>query len=341
MSATEPVFAAFQASIPETAFKIKQQNIRPYKRLKVLLSVLLAFVLLSTAAVVAFYGYVTYKLMDPPIPALASNPLKAIGTPYADVTFPAANGKTTLSGWYIPGESRNTVILSHGYGGNREEPWISLYNIASELHKNRFNVLMFDYGFVRPENKVTGGIQESQELKGAIRFVKELGDDQIYIWGFSMGAGTALQTALTDSVKDIDGMILDSTFLLDPDTMFFNLKQRVNNLPRHTSVFMVNLLSPFISGHSLSDVPYKLVKETKYSIPIFMIHGQRDKVAPYQTVTRFFESQDVNSASQLWIIPDGRHEMLYKYHKQEYIQRTMKFLYDSVNRTNASRFVSI
>ncbi len=308
--------------------------------LKPLLAVILAFALLAAIALVAVYSYITYKMMSPPIPALTSNPMKAMGLAYSDVTFPAANGLTELEGWYVPGSSRNTVVLSHGYGGNREEIWVSLYQIAEELHKNRFNVLMFDYGFVHPEGKVTGGIQESQELKGAINFVKELGDDQVYVWGFSMGAGTALQTAMVDANHDIDGMILDSTFLLDPDTMYYNLKQKDARLPRSTSVFMVNMLSPFISGHSLSQVPYKKVQSTTYTIPLFMIHGEKDKVASYENTVNFFSKQKGNDLSRLWLIPDGRHEMLYKYHKADYIKNTMKFLYDCVNQTNAHRYIS-
>jgi fermentation-respiration switch protein FrsA (DUF1100 family) len=123
--------------------------------------------------------------------------------------------------------------------------------------------------------------------------------------------------------------------------MYFNLRQRINNLPRAVSVFMVNILSPFFTGHSLSDVPYKLVKQTQYSIPIFMIHGEKDIVAPYTSVTSFFATQKVNPASQLWLIPDGRHEFLYKDHKKEYMQRSLKFLYDCVHRTEAARYAEI
>lgn len=52
------------------------------------------------------------------------------------------------------------------------------------------------------------------------------------VWGFSMGAGTALQTGLVS--EDIDAMILDSTFLLEPDTLYHNIKQNID-LPRQPS----------------------------------------------------------------------------------------------------------
>src|SRR5690606_28567965 len=134
---------------------------------------------------------------------------------------PSRNGESHLEGWFIPGSSKKTVIFSHGYGGNREELWVPFYTLAKELHKQKYNVIMFDYGYVQPDNNriVTGGVQESQELLGAVDFVKNKIGGQVYIWGFSMGAGTALQAAL-DSENEITGMILDSTFLLNPDTLY-------------------------------------------------------------------------------------------------------------------------
>jgi len=339
MSTPEVALNVFPASIDGSAFIEAPIVPRPYwliRRWRLILSLLLIGAILAASGLVGFYAYILYRLQKPPVPALSSNPWKSIGLPYSDVEFPSVNGKTRLDGWYIPGASRNTVILSHGYGGNREEPWIPLYQIAKELHMNGFNVLMFDYSFVRPEHYVTGGIQESSELRGAIRLVKELGDDQIYIWGFSMGAGTALQTALQDP-HDINGMILDSTFILDSNALFQNVKQRLTRLPRFPSLFMLNLLSPLYTGYSLNQVPIEQMKSTKFSMPLFLVHGEQDKVAPVTSVEALYQEQKGYPGTELWLIPDGQHEFIYKYHQQEYMKRTIKFLYDSVHQTNAAR----
>ncbi|WP_058300910.1 alpha/beta hydrolase [Gorillibacterium timonense] len=339
MSTTEASLAIFPTSLDGSAF-INAPVLRPtrslIRRMKLILILLLVGTILAASALVGFYAYILYRLQKPPVPNLGSNPWKAIGLTYSDVEFPSANGKTRVDGWYIPGASRNTVILSHGYGGNREEPWIPLYQIAKVLHNNRFNVLMFDYSFVRPEHYVTGGIQESSELRGAISLVKELGDEQIYIWGFSMGAGTALQTALVDS-HDINGMILDSTFIMDSDAVYQNVKQKLNRLPRFPSVFMLNLLSPIYTGYSIKQVPINQVKSTKYQMPLFLVHGEQDKVAPIASVVSFYEEQKDYPGTELWMIPDGQHEFIYKYHQEEYMKRAIKFLYDSVHQANLSK----
>lgn len=339
MSTPEITFSVFPAPMDGSAFMEAPALRRPIwmlRRWRLLLSLLLTVAILASGAMIGFYAYILYRLQKPPVPGLSSNPWQAIGLPYSDVEFPSVNGKTRVDGWYIPGASRNTVILSHGYGGNREEPWIPLYQIAKALHQNGFNVLMFDYSFVRPEHYVTGGIQESSELGGAVRLAKELGDDQIYIWGFSMGAGTALQTALQDP-DDINGMILDSTFILDSNAVYQNIKQRITRLPRVPSLFMLNLLSPLYTGYSLKQVPIQQVRSTKYAMPLFLVHGEQDKVAPVASVEAFYEEQKGYPGTELWLIPDGQHEFIYKYHQQEYMNRAIKFLYDSVHQTNQAR----
>lgn len=161
--------------------------------------------------------------------------MQAKGLAYEDVTFPAKDGSRMMSGWYIPSEgATKTIVFSHGYGANREESWVPMYDLAHYAHSLNFNVVMFDYGFAAQGNKdiATGGKKESQQLLGAIDFAKERGAEELVVWGFSMGAGTALQTGLVS--EDIDAMILDSTFLLEPDTLYHNIKQNID-LPRQPS----------------------------------------------------------------------------------------------------------
>lgn len=324
MSTTQATLTAFPATISGNAY-IPLLPVRPRRRLRLILILLLIPALLLLSLATGFYAYLLYHIQKPPVPALTSNPLRAIGLPYNDISFASSDGSTQLAGWYIPGTTLKTVILSHGYGGNREEIWVPMYEIAKELNKNRFNVLMFDYSSVYADSYVTGGIQESRELIGAINYAKALGDQQVYIWGFSMGAGTALQAALNDG-DDINGMILDSTFILDSETMYHNLQQKVKRLPRLPSIFMLNLLSPLYSGYSLKQVPTGLVKTNTYEMPMLLVHGEMDKVAPVWTITRFYEKYKDNPNTELWLVPDGQHEFIYKYHQEEYMQRTMSFL---------------
>ncbi|UUZ82987.1 prolyl oligopeptidase family serine peptidase [Paenibacillus sp. P26] len=166
------------------------------------------------------------------------------------------------------------------------------------------------------------GIRESQELLGAVRYAKDQGAEKVFVWGFSMGAGTALQAAL--QTKDIDGMILDSTFILEPDTLYHNMKQEAN-LPKFSQP-LVHMFFPALNGVSLNQIPYTKVKETQYNIPIFFIHGEKDLKAPYEMAEEIFANQKPESGSRLWSLPNDGHELIYKAHKKTYLQMTTGFL---------------
>ncbi|OPH59285.1 alpha/beta hydrolase [Paenibacillus ferrarius] len=298
---------------------------RLLRKKKLILTILISFLTLCLSLLLAFHAYIAWTLARPHIDPLHSDPMRAVGLPFSSVTFPSLNGASQLDGWFIPAQSSKTIIFSHGYGGNREELWVPLYNLARELHLQNYNVLMFDYGYVHPGSKrlMTGGIQESQELLGAINYVKQLSSGPIYIWGFSMGAGTALQAALQNNT-DISGMILDSTFLLNPDTLYHNMKQVVN-VPKFPSLPLVRLFFPLLNGVSLHEVPYNKVTSTAYPMPIFFIHGTEDYKAPYGMVEDMFKQQKAPE-SKLWIIPKAQHELLYRAEPKAYIRKTMNFL---------------
>jgi len=272
---------------------------------------------------VALHAFVAYLLSHPPATPLASNPLAAKNLAYADVSFSSADGHSLLDGWWIPAEdSPKTVVLSHGYGTNREESWVPMYDLAELLHGMSYNVLMFDYGFANRAHAATGGVRESQQLIGAIRYARSMGSDDVVVWGFSMGAGTALQAALRS--EKVDAMILDSTFLPDEETIYANIR-RYLPLPKYPTVSLIRWFFPMMSGVGLDQVPSSQAQQTDYPFPIFLIHGTADDKAPESIAENVARAQ-TNALSELWIVPDAIHEMIYRTHTEEYVGRTSAFL---------------
>ncbi|TJY42405.1 alpha/beta fold hydrolase [Cohnella pontilimi] len=292
---------------------------------RILLSILL---IAASALILAFcvlHAYIAWKLSHPDVAALASNPMAAKNLAYSDVTFPSADGRSILSGWWIPAESGQSVVLSHGYGANREESWVPMYDLADMLHQKGYNVLMFDYGFANHRHPMpaTGGRLESQQLLGAIQFAKQQGSDQLIVWGFSMGAGTALQAALHQA--PVDGMILDSTFLPNEDTLYFNLEQSKLKLPKYISMQMIRWFLPIVGGTSLDQIPAAAAQHTSFDFPILLIHGTADNKAPAYLSENVAHAQK-NPNSGLWIVKGAIHEMIYRTRTKEYNARIDAFL---------------
>src|SRR5690606_29114809 len=114
-----------------------------YRHLAV--SLVSSFVVLVLLAVIAVHGYIAWTLAHPYVAPLGSNPKLAKNLDYEDISFASMSGRTVVDGWYIPStqHSSRTVVFSHGYGANREETWVPMYDLANLLHGLRYNVLMF------------------------------------------------------------------------------------------------------------------------------------------------------------------------------------------------------
>lgn len=291
-----------------------------------LIAVISSVLVFAILLVVAFHGFVAWMLAYPFVPPLSSNPMEAKNLAYEDVNFPSASGLTSVHGWYIPAaaQSARTIVFSHGYGANREETWVPMYELANLLNRLDYNVLLFDYGYASKLDRApaTGGREEAQQLLAAINYAHTQGAEQIVVWGFSMGAGTALQAALQTDL--IDAMILDSTFLADPDTLFANVKHFVN-LPKYPSLPLIKAMLPLWTGTSFGQLQTDQVRQTAYTMPIYMMHGTDDDKAPVQMAEAVAALQ-THPLSGEWIVPGGRHELLFQVHPKEYIQRAAAFL---------------
>jgi fermentation-respiration switch protein FrsA (DUF1100 family) len=291
-----------------------------------------AIIAMFFIAIVIFHGYVAWMLAYPYVAPLASNPKEAIGIDYEEVIYPSHSGETTVSGWYLPAPavdgssdfSKRTVVFSHGYGANREESWVPMYDLAKLLHDLSYNVLLFDYGYASKQYRApaTGGREESQQLLASVNYARSRGAEDIVVWGFSMGAGTALQTALV--TDEIDAMILDSLFVPSSEALFDNLNQFVE-LPRFPSLPLIETMIPLWTGTDFGSIPAEEVVAHPYDMPIYIIHGTKDAKASYETAQAISANQK-NAMSRSWIVEDGQHEMIFRKHPTEYIGRAAMFL---------------
>ncbi|GGD87644.1 alpha/beta hydrolase [Paenibacillus nasutitermitis] len=346
-----------EGSLPSPRHSLQPagKTISRARRRHAAIAVVSAFMALLLVAIVAFHGYVAWIIAHPYVAPLTSNPQIAKGLDYKDANFPSKSGRTTVHGWYIganaaaappvyktaaastdqngqvdaasPAASKRTVIFSHGYGANREETWVPMYELAALLHRLHYNVLMFDYGYASEQDRspATGGIEEAQQLLAAVQYAREQGAEQVVVWGFSMGAGTALQAALqTDDSDKIDALILDSLFLPSPESLFNNVRQYLD-LPRFPSLPLVQMMLPFWTGTSFNQIPAQQVMQTSYTIPTFIMHGTEDLKAPIATAEHIASSQ-ANPLSREWIVQGGKHELLFQTRPKEYIQRAALFL---------------
>ena len=149
----------------------------------------------------------------------SDEPLLAAPDPLACETFGARAGDELvtddgvgLAGWYLPsraaiGEDGPTVILSHGWTGNK-----SGQLDEALMFVQRANVVMFDFrNHGQSETAdTTQGIHEQRDLAAVVDWVvRQKGADTIVLWGQSMGGHAAVNVAADD--ERVDALILDAT----------------------------------------------------------------------------------------------------------------------------------
>lgn len=134
-----------------------------------------------------------------PAPSEVSVPAD-LGFTVEDVRFKSTDS-LTLSGWYVPAQNGATVILLHGYGGNRT----GMIWFAQQLVDSGYGVLMYDE---RASGESQGdhrsyGWEDPRDVDGAIRFLSERGAaDNVGIAGCSTGADIALHSAALNPALD-------------------------------------------------------------------------------------------------------------------------------------------
>ncbi len=246
-----------------------------------------------------------------------------IGLQYQEVTFPAAEDKLNLRGWYIPATtpSEKLLILLHGNITSRTT-WL---RILPNLAQQGYNLLLFDFrGCGQSEgDTVSFGYYEQRDVQGAIDYAKELGfkSDKIGLVGQSAGAATGL--IIFSRNHEIKAMVSDSSFA--------DLNSELEHaLPFYTKEIIQPLFLPgiqlwarLVHGIDTNQVnPEEAVKNLKDQHVLF-IHSQIDKIVP---LSHFYRLKNAaGSAAESWLVPDAPHIVTTERHPEEYVYHLVKF----------------
>lgn len=244
--------------------------------------------------------FLVYRMINPDGINSARTP-DYFGLKYEEVSFKSADG-TDLAGWYLDNEKESTAIVMHGYPADKGSMLSEITLLAED-----FNVLAFDFrGLGESGGKnSTLGAKETKDLHGAIDYLKEEKNiEEVSLWGFSMGAGVALQVAPQR----------DEVIAVVSDSSFSSMEKSLDSL------FGVPILSqtmkPFIRFWTkrLVDVdtkevtPYKSAKEI--DVPVYIIHAVDDPVVTIDHAKELKEFLSHNSDLEVEFIESDSHGQL-------------------------------
>ncbi len=182
----------------------------PTTRRAKIIAVTLAIVVFSFVTLAVVSGFFLSRAMNPLQAGETIDPTRFLGNAQT-VEFQTPDG-VTHGGWFFPGlRGAPVVVLCHGYKSSRAE----ILTLATSLQQHRYNVLAFNFAGhgESPVGYSTLGAKELEELRAALEMLSRRTDidtSRIGLWGYSLGAYVALQTA--PEFPGVKAVVLDSVY---------------------------------------------------------------------------------------------------------------------------------
>jgi len=242
-----------------------------------------------------------------------------IGLKYEEVTLKTADN-IKIKAWFIANnKTKNAVIVCHGYPFDKG----NVFSFASFLHKD-YNLLFFDFRAMgESEGKYTTvGYKEVEDLKAAVKYLKENGMENVGALGFSLGGATILM-AKSDDIKAI---VADSSYA--------NLDLMVDSLYRqffffkYPFVLTTRVLAKLILKIDTKNVsPEIAIRDIK--VPVLLIHGKKDSQI---SVKNSYLLHKANPKAELWVVEGADHGEAHYVREKEYEKKVLEFFNKYLNK---------
>ena len=244
-----------------------------------------------------------------------------VGLNYEEINIMGMNN-VKLNSWLIKSpQAKGTVIYLHGVADCKMDG----IRFAKFLHDHQYNVFLFDarrHGDSEGEF-CTFGYFEKFDLEKVIEYLLSRTDinlGKIALFGTSMGAAVAIQTAAID--KRITAIISENSFAT-LRTIFDDYQKRMVKLPFHYLRNIVIKRSELMAGFKANDVsPLESLKQIH--IPILFIYGTEDHLINHQYTIQLHNN--ANQPKELFSIHGAKHNDTWQVAGKEYENRILNFL---------------
>lgn len=243
-----------------------------------------------------------------------------------NLTYPAQpfetvklNSNKEIECWSIKTDSaKGTVILFHGYGGVKGR----MLDKSDEFLRMGYNTLLVDFmGSGGSEGcQSTIGFKESEQVKTCFEYVRQTGEENILLFGTSMGAAAVLK-----SLHDFDinpaGIIIECPF----GTMYETTCARFSNMgvPPFPMADVLLFWGSVQNGFwAFSHNPAEYAKSVK--CPALLLYGEKDDKVSRAETDRIF--QNLGERKLLKTYPEAGHENYLLRYGEEWKKDVQEFL---------------
>ncbi|HPW53271.1 MAG TPA: alpha/beta hydrolase [Erysipelotrichaceae bacterium] len=241
--------------------------------------------------------------------------------PFETLTIKSFDG-LTLYGNLLKGEnSRETVILVHGY---KSAPENEFCGISRFYQQRKCNILAVENrGHKRSEGRYVGFSELDQyDIMSWVRKINEIyPDSSIFLHGVSMGAAAVIHTC-DKEMENVKGIIEDCGFT-SIRAITRSMMKRAFNIPYFPVGYISSFFALILAGvdYDKSD-GIKEVGRSKY--PILFISGDSDNFVPVSMTMDMYAS--CSSEKYLLIVEGAGHAAANVVAEDEYFSQIEMFM---------------
>jgi pimeloyl-ACP methyl ester carboxylesterase len=238
-----------------------------------------------------------------------------------EVTFESTDG-LRIAGWFVPPENGVTVILLHGYGGNR----LGMRWHAEKLVEAGYGVLMYDE---RASGESEGeyrcyGWEDARDVGGALVFLNsrpEVAPAKIGIGGCSIGGQIALQGAAYQ--PEIGAVWADGSATIrasdnvPPENLIMWIVDISNHLFEWNYQRLLDVEAPAAMSEIINDIAPR---------PIMLVAGGVER--PFlgsEASSAYHFAQLAGDNAEVWVIDEAYHCDGPRRRPDEYSERMIGF----------------
>lgn len=221
--------------------------------------------------------------------------------------------------WHIPvPDSKGTVILFHGYGGEKS----SMLDKSNEFLHLGYSTLLVDFqGSGSSEgNQTTIGFKEAENVKTSFDYLIDSGEKNIFLFGTSMGSAAILK-AINDHQIDPKGIMIECPFGSMYETVCARFS--IMNVPSFPMAGLLMFWGGIQNGfNAFSHQPTEYAKSVH--CPTLLMYGENDRSVSRSETDEIYSN--LAGFKKLILFPDAKHENYLNKYKNEWINEVGMFL---------------
>jgi pimeloyl-ACP methyl ester carboxylesterase len=235
------------------------------------------------------------------------------------ITFETKDHLQLKANYFKMPNAQATVILLHGIRSNKEH-WT---NIALWLNSQGYNAVALDLRAHGQSNGIycTYGYYEKQDVSDLVDYLIKNGEQNIGIWGHSLGGAISLQALAKD--KRLQFGIIESAYA--------DFNQITKDYSKYYLKFESDWLNDFLLDRAgeMAKFPIDQVNPIDYcpniTQPVLIVHGTKDQKIKPANASEIFSRIKSSEKKLLWIKGAG-HTDIHEKGGENYLQEVAHFI---------------